>query len=59
MKDEYGRINNRAQAIRSFDNLRLAYLMKDVLENPNKYPQNINDWLEWLNADSGDSVDNL
>lgn len=59
MKDEYGRTNNKAQAIRSLDKLRMAYFLKDISDNPIKYPKDINGWLEWLNTDSGDSFENL
>lgn len=59
MKDEFGRTNNKAQAIRSLDKLRMAHLLRDIAENPNKYPKDVNSWIEWLNAESGDSIDNL
>ncbi len=59
MKDEFGRINNKAQAIRSLDELRMAHLLKDISQNPEKYPEDVNSWLEWLNAESGDSIDNF
>lgn len=57
MKDEYGRTDNRSQAIRSLDKLKLSYLLDDIAKNPNKYPSNPIEWLDWLNADSGDSID--
>ena len=59
MKDEYGRINNKAQVIRSLDKLRMAHLLNDMKANPEKYPNSVEEWLEWLNKDSGDSIDNL
>lgn len=59
MKDEYGRIDNKAQVIRSLDKLRMAYLLDDIKKNPDKYPNDTMEWVEWLNMDSGYSIDNL
>lgn len=59
MRDEYGRIDNRAQVIRSLDKLRLAHFLALIVENPEEYPKNIIEWLDWLNAESGKSIDNL
>jgi len=59
MVDEFGRLNNKAQAIRSLDKVRMAHLFNDMQKNPEKYPSNINGWIEWLNKDSGDSVTDL
>ena len=38
MKDEYGRINNKAQVIRELKGAELAYLLGDIAKNPHKYP---------------------
>ncbi|KAI4445363.1 hypothetical protein C823_007870 [Eubacterium plexicaudatum ASF492] len=59
MRDEYGRINNRAQIIRSLDKLRLAHFLTLIVENPEEYPKNTMEWLDWLNAESGDNIDKL
>jgi len=59
MKDEYGRTDNKAQVIRSLDKLRMAYLLNDIKKNTDKYPNDTMEWVEWLNMDSGDSIDNL
>lgn len=59
LKDEFGRINNRAQVIRHLDKLRLAYLLELVVKNPEEYPKSTIEWLDWLNADSGESIDKL
>lgn len=59
MRDEYGIINNRVQVIRSLDKLRLAHLLTLIVENPEEYPKNTMEWLDWLNAESGDSIDKL
>lgn len=56
MKDEYGRTNTRAQAIRSLDNLRIAMFLEDIKRNPEKYPDDKNDWVEWLNQKSGRDI---
>lgn len=59
MRDEYGIINNRVQVIRSLDKLRLAHLLTLIVENPEEYPKNTMEWLDWLNTESGDSIDKL
>lgn len=59
MKDEYGRINTRAQVIRNLANLRLALLLDDIKRNPEKYPSDKNDWAEWLGQESGEDILNL
>lgn len=59
MKDEYGRIDSRAHVIRSLDKLRLAHLLSLIVENPDEYPKSTVGWLNWLNADSGESIDKL
>ena len=51
--------NNKAQTIRSLDKLRMAHLFNDMQKNPTKYPQNVEDWLTWLNQKSGDNILNL
>ena len=59
MKDEYGRINTKLQVIRNLADVRLSWLLNDIKENPDKYPNTRLEWFEWLNQDSGDSLDNL
>lgn len=59
MKDEYGRTNTRAQVIRNLANLRLALLLDDIKRNPEKYPSDKNDWIEWLEQESGEDILNL
>lgn len=34
VKDEYGRINTRAQVIRNLANFRIAMLLDDIKKNP-------------------------
>lgn len=59
MKDEYGRTNRRAQVIRNLANLRLALFLDDVKKNPEKYPRDRKDWIEWLEQESGEDILNL
>lgn len=59
MKDEYGRINNKAQVIRELKGAELAYLLGDIAKNPHKYPKNTHDWLVWLSSESGESIEKL
>ena len=58
VKDEYGRVDNKAQAIRSLDELRLSYLLNDIKSNPDKYkcPDDPEGWLEWLNKEIGEDA---
>jgi len=57
MVDQFGRTNNKAQVIRELDKLRMAYLLDDIKKNPDKYPDNRMDWVEWLNKESGNNMD--
>ena len=59
MKDEYGRTDNKAQVIRSLDKVRMAWLFQDMREHPEKYPKNRAEWFDWLNEDSGETLDTL
>lgn len=56
MKDQWGRINNRCQAIKEFNITQMAYILYLIRNNPGDYPDEIDDWLEWLECDSGESV---
>lgn len=59
MKDEYGRTNNKSQAIRSLDKVRMAHLLNRIKQQPDKYPDTVEAWLEWLNLESGDTIETL
>ena len=59
MKDEFGRINNKSQAIRSLNKERMAYLLNRIKQNPDKYPETVEAWIEWLNMESGDTIETL
>ena len=59
MKDEYGRLDNKSQAIRNLDKVRMAHLLNNIKQCPDKYPDSVEAWIEWLNLDSGDTIDTL
>lgn len=59
MLDDFGRASNKAQAIRNMDKLRMAYLFDDMQKNSEKYPSTREEWLEWLNKDSGNNIFDL
>lgn len=59
MVDQFGRTCSRAQAIRGFDKIKMAYLFDDMKKNPTKYPYNVVDWTNWLSEDSGDNIDDF
>ena len=59
MKDDYGRINNKAQVIRELNILEMAWLLSDIQNKPEKYPKTQHEWVKWLSLNSGDSLENL
>lgn len=59
MKDIYGRINDNSHVIREVSIRELATILMDIKTNPSLYPNNINDWVEWLQKDSDDYIDGL
>lgn len=59
MKDKYGKLNNKSQAIRNLDKVRMAHLLNRIKQYPDEYPDSVKTWLEWLNSDSGDTIDTL
>ena len=59
MNDEYGRTNNRAQVIRNLDKVQMAWLLHDLQEHPEKYPDTVTEWFKWLDSDSGNSLEKL
>jgi hypothetical protein len=58
-KDQYGRTNNKFQTIRDLDRFDLALLLNDIKIYPEKYPNSEEEWLKWLNMDSGSTIDTL
>lgn len=59
MPDNNKTTKNRAKTIRNLDKLRMAQLLNDIKWNPNKYPNNVTGWIDWLNQNSGNSITNL
>lgn len=59
MYDKQGNRLNKAQVIHGLDKLKMAYLLDDIKKNPEKYPNNRDGWIDWLNLASGYSIDNL
>ena len=59
VKDEWGRSQNRAQAIREFSTPNIAVLLNDIVNNPDKYPKTEKEWIRWLLRDSGNAVKEL
>lgn len=59
MKDQYGRINDNSHVIREAPIKELAIILMDIKTNPNLYPNNINNWIEWLQKDSDDYMNRL
>lgn len=47
-RDEYGRINNKAQAIREFADDELATFLNEVVAQEDNCPRSIDGWKEWL-----------
>lgn len=57
MKDENEVVLNRLQAIRKMNKIHLAHLLNFIKNNPEKYPDNVNEWLEWMSKESENRVD--
>ena len=59
MKDRFGRIKNRHQAIEEFNIGDLAYLFYRITVYPEQYPKTFNKWVAWLKEESGEDVIHL
>ena len=46
--DEFGRKNNKAQAIRELSNNELATLLNELVAQQDNCPHTIDGWKEWL-----------
>lgn len=57
MKDIWGRTNNRCQAIKELDFGKMGYLLFLIKNNPQNYPNSLNEWLDWLEEESGESIE--
>ena len=50
-KDEFGRKNNKAQAIRELSNNELAVLLNELVAQQDNCPHTVCGWKEWLNGE--------
>lgn len=50
-RDEFGRLNNKAQAIRELSDDELASLLNELVAQQDNCPQTIDKWKEWLQED--------
>lgn len=47
-KDEFGRRNNKAQAIREMSDEELAAALNEIVAQQDNCPQTVSGWKEWL-----------
>ena len=47
-KDEFGRKNNKAQAVREMSDEELATLLNELVAQQDNCPQTIDGWKQWL-----------
>lgn len=47
-RDEFGRKNNKAQAIREMSNEELAAFLNELVAQQDNCPQTIDGWKQWL-----------
>lgn len=47
-RDEFGRKNNKAQAIREMSNEELATFLNELVAQQDNCPQTIDGWKQWL-----------
>ena len=47
-QDEYGRTNNKAQAIRELSDDEMAALLNELIAQEDNCPRSIDGWKEWL-----------
>nr|DAO18494.1 MAG TPA: hypothetical protein [Caudoviricetes sp.] len=50
-KDEVGRKNNKAQAIREMNNEELAAALNEIVAQQDNCPRTIEGWKQWLQED--------
>lgn len=48
-EDEFGRKNNKAQAIREMSDEELAAALNEIVAQQDNCPRTIDGWKEWLN----------
>ena len=47
-KDEFGRKNNKAQAVREMSDEELAATLNEIVAQQDNCPQTIDGWKQWL-----------
>ena len=47
-KNEFGRKNNKAQAIHELSDNELAALLNELVAQQDNYPHTVSGWKEWL-----------
>lgn len=50
-RDEFGRKNNKAQAIREMNNEELAAALNEIVAQQDNCPRTIEGWKQWLQED--------
>lgn len=50
-KDEFGRKNNKAQAIHELSDNELAALLNELVAQQDNCPHTVSGWKEWLNGE--------
>lgn len=50
-RDEFGRKNNKAQAIRKMNNEELAAALNEIVAQQDNCPRTIEGWKQWLQED--------
>lgn len=50
-RDEFGRKNNKAQAIREMLDDELAALLNELVAQQDNCPRTVGGWKEWLNGE--------
>lgn len=50
-RDEFGRKNNKAQAIRDLSDNELASLLNEIVAQQDNCPRAVSGWKEWLSEE--------
>ena len=50
-RDEFGRKNNQAQAIREMSDEELAVFLNELVAQHDNCPRTVSGWKEWLNGE--------
>lgn len=52
VKDEFGRKNNKAQAVREMSDEELAATLNEIVAQQDNCPQTIDGWKQWLQEEA-------